>query len=219
MPNRCLVLFAALAVPVGAAAFSGDGPPAKAEKAEKDKQKKPAKPPVKVYTDEDLKNAQGNVTILQASPEPGKAGGEGAHEGAGTATEQEGTPAAGASVGHEDGTVDRTSDRSRNEASWREMARERWAALRSAEKQVADLQAEIDELMLDRNPNPPDLLDPSRLQKREARKAKAIEELAVAKQALATAQQGLEDLRRRAAEAGAPVFWLDEPRTPETDRG
>jgi hypothetical protein len=196
-----------MAVPALALALAGaDGPPA----ADKDKDKK-KKAPAKVYTDEDLKNAKGNVTVLQASPDPDAPpaphGEGGPPPSAETAEAVEGRPG---SVS-ETGSVTSSGDANRDEESWRGLARDRWAALRDAEANISRIQAEIDEITLDRTPNPPDLLDPDRLQKRESAKARLMEQLERARQTLSSAQEALDDLRRRANLAHVPVSWLDEP--------
>jgi hypothetical protein len=213
MPKLRLTL-ALLAVPVVALAFSGaDGQPAPA-----DKDKKKGKPESKVYTDEDLKNAKGNVTVLKASPDPkatpdpNAAAGAPSDEGHGGGTAGSETSGEGRTgSGSETGSTTSSGDANRDEESWRALARQRWDTLREAERQVAGIQTEIDDLVLDRNPNPPDLLDPDRLQKREARKAQLQEHLEAARQNLVMAQEALDELRRRGNLARVPPSWLDEP--------
>ncbi|HET8648275.1 MAG TPA: hypothetical protein VFO85_22450, partial [Vicinamibacteria bacterium] len=66
-------------------------------------------------------------------------------------------------------------------------------------------------LALDRNPNPPDLLDPQRLQKREAAKAEAQRNLDAEREHLAATRTALEDLQAKARNAGVPSSWVEEP--------
>jgi hypothetical protein len=95
--------------------------------------------------------------------------------------------------------------------SWRTAARQRWSALRSAQQRIKDLEARIQELTLDRDPNPPDLLDPTRLQKRESAKAEALKELEATRGQVEEAQQRLDDLQARAKGANVPLSWIEEP--------
>jgi hypothetical protein len=217
MPKLRLTL-ALAALPVVALAFNS--PDGVSAQAEKDKDKKKG---TKVYTDEDLKNAKGNVTVLKASPDPkatpdpNAAAGQGAqgeagHESAGSAGEGGGEGRTGS--GAETGSTTSSGDANRDESSWRDLARQRWQTLRDAEASIARIQSEIDDLVLDRNPNPPDLLDPDRLQKREARKVQLMEQLEAARQNLVMAQEALDELRRRANLAHVPPSWLDEPPRP-----
>jgi hypothetical protein len=206
MPKFRLTL-ALVALPVAALALNGaQGTPAQAEK---DKKKG------KVYTDEDLKNAKGNVTVLKASPDPNAPAGQGApgeagHGGSAGAGEGEAGEVRTGS-GDETGSTTSSGDANRNEESWRSLARQRWETLRDAEANITKIQAEIDDLTLDRNPNPPDLLDPDRLQKREARKAQLMEQLEAGRRNLVMAQEALDELRRRGNLAHVPASWLDEP--------
>lgn len=173
--------------------------------AEAKRAKERPKAPVKVYTDEDLKKARenpsSNVTLIGSpdAPAPSSAG-EPAETGRGG--------------GNELGTGESTPqmDRRLDEATWRGMARESWGAVRAAEARIRELEAQIEELLLgDRNPSPPDLLDPSRLQKREAARVEAEKNLAEARNQLATARQGVESLQERARAAAVPQSWVEEP--------
>jgi hypothetical protein len=57
--------------------------------------------------------------------------------------------------------------------------------------------------------NPGDLLDPSRLQKREAEKQKLIPQLESAKVDLAAARSALADFEREAHQKNIPPGWLE----------
>jgi hypothetical protein len=208
--SRFRLTLALWALPVMGLAFTGaDGTPP----ADKDKKKGKGQ---KVYTDEDLKNAKGNVTVLKASPDPNAPAdpnpqAEAGHAPSGTSVEGGEAGEGRTGSGSESGSTTSAGDENRDEESWRTLARSRWDTLRDAEQRVTQLQTEIDEITLDRTPNPPDLLDPARMQKREARKAELVEQLEAARGNLTMAQEALDELRRRANLAHVPVSWLDEP--------
>jgi hypothetical protein len=92
---------------------------------------------------------------------------------------------------------------------WRRDGKQRREAVTRAEAKVAAIQARIDALMLDLNPT--NVGDPNRLQTIEAEKAKALADLETAKEELAQARQGVEDLEEEARKAGVPPGWLREP--------
>jgi len=95
------------------------------------------------------------------------------------------------------------------EADWRGRAETLRAAASEAEKRIAALEARIAQLQLDRDPNPPDQFDPNRLQKREAERGKALEELTAGRAGLAAARQALEGLREEARRKNVPAGWVD----------
>jgi len=95
------------------------------------------------------------------------------------------------------------------EADWRGRADALRAAASDAEKNIAALEARIAQLQLDRDPNPADQFDPNRLQKREAERGKAVEELTAARAGLAAARQALEGLREEARRKSVPPGWVD----------
>jgi hypothetical protein len=94
-------------------------------------------------------------------------------------------------------------------ARWQRDAKARRAAIARAEATVAAVQARIDALTLDRDPS--NVLDPNRMQNRDAERTKALQELDAAKEALAKARQDLEDLEEEARKASVPPGWLREP--------
>lgn len=184
--------------------------------------KQPRKGPVKVYSDEDLKKARenpsANVTVLGSPDAPPPAvdapAGSGVSNELGTGRGDE----LGTGGGDELGTGSAEMDRRFDEAAWRSMAREAWGSVRAAEARIRELEARIQDLLLgDRDPNPPDLLDPTRLQKREAARAEAQAQLEGARGELAAAQQGVENLQERARAAAVPQLWVEEPQ-PEPEQ-
>lgn len=94
------------------------------------------------------------------------------------------------------------------EAYWRARAQALHETQQKTQGSIAALEARIAELQLDRDPNPPDQLDPNRLQKRDAERLKAIEDLEKARTSLAGTQQALTDLADQARRKGAPASWV-----------
>lgn len=150
------------------------------EIAERDKQKK-AKAGAKVFTNDDL--AQ-HSSRTKGSPAPSP-----------TPTE---------------GKADEKADEKGTEAQWRGRADGRRVAIRKAEARVKGAEDRLAALTVDMDPNPSDIFDPNRLQKIEAQKAQAREELEAAKAALAEAQKALEDLEEEARRKSVPPGWLRE---------
>lgn len=141
----------------------------------------------KVYTNDDLERISAGEAHPAATPAP-----RGSRSGADDASSE-------------------SDARKRQEAFWRaDLGRAR-GKVRAAEARVADLEARIADLSEDRRPSPPDLLDPSRLQKREAEKRKAIGQLEEAREALADARKALDALLEEARRKGVPPGWLREP--------
>lgn len=202
-PFAILMLFVLPGLAAGddAAARDKQEKQAKQDKAKEDKDR-PKPGPAKVYTDEDLKKARENpsshVTVLGSPDAPPPSS---------TSTEAQPSAEARPSAESSGGASDQPAD----EATWKVLAKERWQALRGAEKRIRELEARIQDLMLDRNPNPSDLLDPNRMQKREAAKAEAQQQLEETRGQLAAAQQELEALQTKARNAGVPQSWIEEP--------
>jgi hypothetical protein len=94
------------------------------------------------------------------------------------------------------------------EAYWRARAQALHDTQQKTQQSIAELEARIAQLQLDRDPNPPDQFDPNRLQKRDAERLKAIEELEKARTSLAGTQQALTDLADQARRKGAPASWV-----------
>jgi hypothetical protein len=91
---------------------------------------------------------------------------------------------------------------------WSDRAAGIRAAAKDAQTRVSALEARIADLQLDRNPNSADLLDPNRLQKREAEKAAAIQDLEKAKADLAATQKDRENLEEEARREHVPAAWI-----------
>lgn len=154
--------------------------------AREQKKKEGQKPrPVRVYTEDDLKRAKeagtSAVTVL----------GPASSESAPTDTEE---------------GPDETKQR---RDTWHSRAEEARGAVRAAQDRIRKTQARLDSLTLDTQPNPDDLLDPNRLQKREAERQQAVKDLAAAKEELAAAKKAYEDLEREARGQHVPPGWLE----------
>jgi hypothetical protein len=163
--------------------------------AKEQKKKEGQKPkPVKVYTDEDLKKAResdkSSVTILGATPDS-----ESSESSAGETRKAI--------------AEDVQDDAPKKRERWRERADGARAEIKAAEASVTQIQARINALAQDTEPNPTDALDPNRLQKREAEKQKATQDLNQAKEALAGAKKAYEDLEAEARRNGVPLGWLE----------
>ncbi len=99
---------------------------------------------------------------------------------------------------------------SSEEATWRARAQRAREAVQQAEGRIDDLQKELETLNADMQPNPADILDPSRLQKREAAKAELRQKLEDAQKALERAKQAVADLEEEARRQRVPPGWLRE---------
>jgi hypothetical protein len=207
------VLPALLVLPAPVRADGGQAAtPAKAEKKAR---------PAKVYTEEDLKNAGkdakggkgGAVTFLsepqaQADSVPAHASSESPERAASESSSSTPTGDESSQVSAESGPA--SAESSAGELGWRARAREHREAIKNLEKEIARLEAKLEDLNLDRQPSPADALDPNRLQNREAQKAETRDELEAARGGLAQARQALEDLEAEARKAGVPYGWLEE---------
>ncbi len=172
------------------------------------------KGPVKTYTDEDLEKqkhqgtsgtaatssgTEGSSTDSGAAPsEPETGRGRSRGESEGPRRRSHDESETGRAAGAEPGSSDVSSD-------WEDRAQGIRDQITAAQKRIAALEARIAELQLDANPNSPDLLDPNRLQKREAEKAQAISDLEKAKAALAQAQADRQKLEDDARRSGVPA--------------
>jgi hypothetical protein len=147
--------------------------------------------PAKVYTNDDLNESHDAPEGKVASP------------AAPAPAAPAATPSGGASTAPAPAPTMDPAQR------WRRDAKARRDAVARAEANVAAIQAKIDALLLDLNPT--NVGDPNRLQTIEAEKAKALADLEMAKEELAQARQGVEDLEDEARKAGVPPGWLREP--------
>ena len=205
-----LVLFAPAAVRADGPRPSPSPSPAAQAKKEKDKKAKPAEP-AKVFTNEDLKSAgsgQGSVTFLPERPdagaEPVESRNAGSESGVSTGSSGDSSESGESrNAASETGTPT-------DEQSWRTKASEQRELIKNAEHEIRRLEDQLRDLELDRDPNPPDLLDPQRLQKREALKAETRTQLETTRAQLETARQAFENLEREARLAGVPPAWLEE---------
>jgi hypothetical protein len=198
-----------LAAPVFAGADGPQSAPSPAPREQKKAPKDKAAPPAKVYTDEDLKNAgkdgSGTVTFLPELPP-----GEGTPAEPSHASDESGRSSASSEGGSSEGRRAASEEGTSDEQGWRARADEQREVIKTAQNEIQRLEGELRDLELDRDPNPPDLLDPQRLQKREARKVEARAQLETARAQLETARQAFEDLEREARLAGVPPAWLEE---------
>jgi hypothetical protein len=180
-----------VAVPVAAGAQSlGD-----VAKREEEKKKKTAKPPAKVYTEEDLKKAResgsGTVNVL---PEIGSSSSPAASE---RPSAGEGGPARGENSGDAG---------PRDEKYWRAEAARRREAVKVADSKVPMLEAQVAELRSDMSPT--NTQDPNRLQNQDRQLRQALDNLEAARRALDAARQSLADLEEEARRAGVPPGWV-----------
>jgi hypothetical protein len=95
------------------------------------------------------------------------------------------------------------------EVYWRGRAQELRKAASDAENRISALEARIQQLQLDRDPNSPDLMDPNRLQKRDSERLTAIDEVQRAKGTLSAAQKALADFQEEARRKGIPRSWVE----------
>jgi hypothetical protein len=95
-----------------------------------------------------------------------------------------------------------------DETYWRGRSQGLRSTVADTEKQIAALEARIQQLQLDRDPASADLMDPNRLQKRDAERMKAIDELDRAKASLAAARKDLSDFEEEARRKGIPPGWI-----------
>jgi hypothetical protein len=204
------MLSAVLVLPAPARAAGGQA--ATAAKTDKKDKAKPAK----VYTDEDLKNAgkdakgsKGTVTFLSEPQGQDSSGSDHGSSEGGHRAADEGAVVTETSESHTAASESGDSG-SAGEAGWRTRAHEAREAIKNVEKEIARLEAQLEELNLDRQPNPADVLDPNRLQNREAQKAETRTQLEAARAQLVVARQALEDLEAEARKAGVPYGWLEE---------
>ena len=161
------------------------------------KKKEGQKPrPSRVYTDEDLKRARESsgsaVTVLGPPENETSTGGT----SAGSAT-----PATTEAEHQEEADAKRELWRSRAEAAR--------GGVSGTEERVTKLQARIQALTNDLEPNPDDIMDPNRLGKREVERQQALKDLSEAQDELAAAKKALEDLETEARRNNIPRVWLE----------
>jgi hypothetical protein len=171
---------------------AADSKKQKEKDKEKEKEKaaaaKPPRKPGPSYTDEDLKRAResgrGNVVFLPSPP----------------------ADAAGSSGDENEPTIGQQMARERD--AWREQADGYRQAIAAAEERVRTIENRLGELRSDVAANPGDLMDPSRLQKRDAERERLLKEIEVAKAEVVAARKALDDFVEEARKKGIPPSRL-----------
>lgn len=201
--------FFALSMAEGVSAQAVAPPPAgeekkepKAEAAKSERRSSPPKKkPGKVYTNADLQ--EGSSPSPPAASTPRRPSSSQA-QGGRTRTDTGETPD---SISEEATASESTkSIEAGDEAAWRSQAEQRRAAIRTAERRVQALQAQIDALAADLAPT--NVMDPFRLQTIADQKAKAMKDLDAAREDLARARSSLAELEEEARRKGVPPGWL-----------
>jgi hypothetical protein len=170
---------------------------------EKERREKQGRPAVEApaFTDEDLVKLRGPEAPPKPSPSPGAPGSK-------PSPAARSTPPPPAPSGPP--TPDpEAAIRAQLEASWRGRARAQREAVARAEARIQDLEGRLAGLRNDLSPS--GLQDPTRQQTREADTARLRGELDEARQQLARAKQGIEDLEEQARRQRVPPGWLREP--------
>lgn len=96
------------------------------------------------------------------------------------------------------------------EATWRQKARQAHEAVSQAEQRVKDAEARLEALRLDMDPTK-GALDASRLQRLEAERQAAQQDVEQARAQLQQAKQALETLEEEARRNSIPPGWLRLP--------
>jgi hypothetical protein len=178
-------LIALLVAAVAAPAYAQSLGEAAAREKERRARQREKSGPAKTYTDEDLEKGADAKDKKKASESGGESSSSSAKE-----------------------TSSGGSDEGPDRSVWEDRAEKAREAIKNAQERIATLQNRIAELQTDMNPNPSDLMDPNRLQKREAEKAAAIQELDQAKAALAKAQADQQKLEDDARREHIPPGWI-----------
>ncbi len=158
------------------------------------------RPPAKTYTDAELE-----ATRL---PAPAKADATKPKDAAQTNPSAATRPMKSSEESGDDAGLTPGAEQ---EQGWRDRANQLREARRTAEDQARSLDERIKALMLDSDPNPPDLMDPQRLQKRQQERQELSRQLELVRAAAAQAQRDLTDLEDEARRSRVPPAWL-EPR-------
>ncbi|MCM2256440.1 MAG: hypothetical protein NDJ94_12305 [Vicinamibacteria bacterium] len=177
-------LVATLVAPVATAQETSLAEAARREKERRKAQKKDGAAAT-TFTDEDLKaDREGSGTVSS----PAAAGTRAARPGAAP-------PAAGG--GEAEGKA------------WFNRAETLRKSIAAAEERIPKHEQRIAELRNDNAPNPDDLLDPNRLQKREAEIHRLLAEIEAAQAEVVRLKQALSDLEDEARAKGIPPGWLE----------
>jgi hypothetical protein len=198
--SALFVLAAAFVVPASSAARAQDL--AAVARAEKERRAKlaaarasgaaAAKETPKVYSDEDAKKAQGSVTQIVGAD----------------ATTPRGTAGSPEDDKPSDASTSGAPGPGAGEGVWRAALSDARKAVAAAEEGIRKTEAEIVRVREDREPNPPDALDPQRLPKRQARLQNLATQLESQKKALQSAQAALDSLLDAARRQNIPAGWL-----------
>ena len=215
---KCLWLMAAVLIAVAQSAATQDlGEAAAKEKA----RRKKVAGPTTVYTNDDLDKGKPSPspspspTVAPAPPTAGAPPARGRARRAGGGANLPPPPAANREVRPEtekegEGPSGPPAPSSAGaEIYWRGRAQELRKTVSDTEKQISTLEERIQQLQLDRDPNPPDLMDPNRLQKRDSERMKSIDEVEKAKANLGAAQKALADFQEEARRKGVPAAWVE----------
>lgn len=176
-------LVAALAAPVATAQEPNLAEAARREKERRKEQKKQGAA-VTTFTDEDLKAEREGGTVS--------------------------SPAAGGTRAAKPGPAPSPAGGSEAEAkAWFTRAEALRKSIAAQEERIPKHEQRIAELRNDTAPNPDDLLDPNRLQKREAEVHRLLGEIEAARAELVRLKQALSDLEDEARAKGIPPGWLE----------
>jgi chromosome segregation ATPase len=179
------LLTAALVVLVATTAVAQEPSLAEIARREKERRKalqKEAGAPAATFTDEDLAvEREGAAVSRPAGDKASPARGSGSPAGAADAERK----------------------------SWFDRAETLRKAIAALAARVPELEQRIKVLRNDVEPNPADLLDPNRLQKREAEIGRLLQEIEAARADLARQEQALADLEDEARKKSIPPGWLE----------
>lgn len=196
--TACLALLLAALCGPGSAQSLGDV--AAQEQARRARQRRP---PAKTYTDAELEATRAPAPAPTADAKAKAKAPAAAASAAAVRPASSSEESAGDDPGLTPGAQE--------EQGWRDRAEQLREARRVADEQAQALDEQIKALMLDADPNAPDLLDPQRLQKREQQRQELMRQLEAARAAAVQAQRDFKDLEDEARRSRVPQAWL-EPR-------
>lgn len=140
------------------------------------------------YTEEDAKTAKGNVIQVKSGV-----------SSSGGAPDDERKPVL------EDGAIPSSIA---TEALWRAAIEAASARCAKTESTIVSLESKIQALRDDREPNPKDAFDPSRLQKRSAEMTNLQNQVDAARSSLGKCRVEVDGIRDKAHRLGVPAAWL-----------
>jgi hypothetical protein len=182
------------------------------ELAQKEKARRKASPAAKTFTNDDLaKPSPSPSPTDEPQGPPGKAVRRFYQPSQPAASTQAGGSGEGGGVERHVRRSDEEAPEagdSGSEAYWRGRAQAIHETIGKTRESIASLEARIGQLQLDRDPNPADQFDPNRLQKRDAERLKALEDVEKSKASLAASQQALDDLASEGRRKGVPASWV-----------